>query len=140
MLLGALWLVLAAVIVVLQLGAPTAVRVEWQTETELNTAGFNVYRSASPDGEFERLNEQLIPGQGGPAAGGQYTFVDEQVEAGQTYFYRLEDVEMDNSTEMHELNSYTAPAAAWWAPIAVALSLLAGLLLLRKGLTANAAG
>jgi hypothetical protein len=138
-LLGVLWLVLAAAIIVLQLGAPTPIRIEWQTETELNTAGFNVYRSTSAAGEFERLNSQLIPSQGGPATGGAYTFVDEQVEAGQTYYYRLEDVEMDNTTEMHELISFTAPGVAWWAIMAAVLSVSAGLYLLRKGLQPHAA-
>ena len=30
--------------------------VEWTTASELNTAGFNLYRRDSPDGPFTRLN------------------------------------------------------------------------------------
>jgi hypothetical protein len=137
-LLGALWLVLAAAIIVLQLGFPAPIRVEWQTETELNTAGFNVYRSTAAEGEFERLNAQLIPSQGGPTSGGSYIFLDDEVEAGQTYYYRLEDVEMDNRSEMHDLISFTAPGPAWWAPVAAVISVVAGLYLLRKGVQSHA--
>ena len=36
--------------------------VEWSTASELDTAGFNLYRSESPDGPFEKVNQNLISG------------------------------------------------------------------------------
>lgn len=133
-LLGLLWLLLAVAIVLIQLANPPAITIEWQTETEVDTAGFNVYRSLSPEGPYEKLNATLIPSRGSASSGSSYTFADEAVSAGQTYFYQLEDVEMDNSTTLHEVVAYTAPGTAWWVVAAVALSVVFGLALLVKGL------
>jgi hypothetical protein len=133
-LLGALWLLLAAAIVVLELALPKAITIEWQTETEVNTAGFNVYRAESPEGPFQRMNSGLIASRGSASSGASYTFSDEAVTARQTYYYRLEDVELDNSTQQHDVVAYTAPAAGWWVTITVAFSVIAGLFLLIRGL------
>lgn len=132
--LGILWLLLAAAIVASQFSQATPIKIEWRTETEVDTAGFNVYRSTSPDGQYVKINEQLIPGQGSATSGASYEFVDEQVEVGQTYYYRLEDVELDNSTERHEVIEHTVPFTPWWVPPGAAISILAGLFLLVKGL------
>ena len=45
-------------------GRPIIVR--WSTESEVNTAGFNVYRSGSEDGPWAKLNSKLIPGSPDP--------------------------------------------------------------------------
>lgn len=132
--LGILWLLLAAAIVASQFSQATPIKIEWRTETEVDTAGFNVYRSTSPDGQYVKINEQLIPGQGSATSGASYEYVDEQVEVGQTYYYRLEDIELDNSTERHEVIEYTVPFTPWWVPPGAAISILAGLFLLVKGL------
>ena len=49
-------------------GRPIIVR--WSTESEVNTAGFNVYRSGSENGPWAKLNTQLIPGSPDPLRGG----------------------------------------------------------------------
>lgn len=138
--LGILWLLMATAIVVSQLARTRPIKVEWQTATEVDTAGFHVYRASSEDGPFSRINEQLIPGEGSAISGASYTFIDENVDAGQTYCYRLEDVELDNSTQQHDTFCDTVPATAWWVPVTVAFSVLAGLLLLVKGLRAEKRG
>jgi hypothetical protein len=69
------------------------VQVAWETASEIDNAGFNVYRSHSPEGEWLRLNAALIPAQGGPTQGAAYSFEDETAEPGVTYYYRLEDVD-----------------------------------------------
>jgi hypothetical protein len=131
-LLGLLWLLLAAAIILLQLINRPSITVEWQTETEVDTAGFNVYRSLSPDGPYERLDAELIPSRGSATSGNSYTFTDDSVSSRQTYYYQLEDVEMDNSTARHEIVSYTAPGTGWWVVAAVALSVVFGQALLVK--------
>lgn len=135
--LGILWLLLAAIIVVSQFAQPTPIRIEWETETEVNTAGFNLYRATSRDGDFSKLNERLIPSEGGPSSGASYDYVDRDVEPGQRYFYQLEDVELDNSAQRHEIIEYEAPLAPWWAYLTAAISVLAGLALLVRGLRAE---
>ncbi len=131
---GVLWLLLAAAIIIAQLANATPIRIDWETETEINTAGFNVYRSEQPTGDFVLLNDALIPSDGNATSGASYSFVDRNVSAGKTYYYRLEDVELDNSREQHDIINYTAPYVAWWVPIAAAIAILIGLFLIVKGL------
>jgi len=80
---------------------PAAVIVEWTTESEVNHAGFNLYRSENPDGPYVKLNDTLIPASSDPIAGGSYVYTDTTVIGGVTYYYRLEDVELDGSSTMH---------------------------------------
>ncbi len=81
--------------------APAAVIVEWTTESEVNLAGFNIYRSESMDGPYVKINESLIPASPDPIAGGSYSYADTAAEAGVTYYYKLEDVELDGRATMH---------------------------------------
>ena len=85
------------------------IEVRWQTETEFDTAGFNVHRGDSVDGPFSQVNDQLIASAADPAAGAGYLFIDSNVVAGETYYYRLEDVEFDGDTTQHTLISVEAP-------------------------------
>lgn len=79
----------------------TRIIVEWSTASELETAGFNLLRSTSPEGLFNRVNEELIPPSPDPLAGGDYTYTDTNVEPGRTYYYHLEEVELSGSTNLH---------------------------------------
>jgi hypothetical protein len=135
--LGLLWLLLALIAGISLILQPTTITIEWSTETEVDAAGFNVYRATSADGPYTKINEQLIPGKGSATAGATYTFVDGSVEPGTTYYYRLEDVEFDNTSLQHEPIPYEAPLIPWWMPIVVTLSLLIGLFLVIRGLRAE---
>ncbi|MFQ5398403.1 MAG: hypothetical protein ACE5E7_02270 [Anaerolineae bacterium] len=137
MFLGALWLVLAAALLYYQLSSPVTIKVEWETATELNTAGFQLYRSNSPDGELTLLNKDgLIPGKGNSTSGARYTFVDKNVEAGKTYYYVLEEVEYDSTTNRYddEQFAYSVPPVSWWVILLTAVSVVLGLALLVTGL------
>ncbi|MBN1139662.1 MAG: proprotein convertase P-domain-containing protein [Anaerolineae bacterium] len=79
-----------------------AIHVEWETVTEIDNLGFNLYRAESPDGPYVRLNEELIPSQApGSPVGAVYVWLDDAVQAGQTYYYMLEDVDVYGQTTMH---------------------------------------
>jgi hypothetical protein len=110
--LGIVWLLLAGLIVIVQLGRVPRIEITWLTETEFDTAGFNVWRSDSPQGEYQKLNDQLIPGAPDASAGAEYRFVDDQVESGKVYYYKLEDVAYDNSLVQHETISASAQGAS----------------------------
>ncbi len=131
---GILWLLLGAYILYAQFSRPATIEIEWQTETEFDTAGFNIYRSASPEGEFVQINAQLIPSQADPSSGASYRYVDDKVEAGQTYFYKLEDVEYNNTRQQHESIAGQAPNVEIWALILAAISLVLGLALIAMGI------
>ena len=75
--------------------------VEWSTASELDTAGFNLYRSENADGNFVRVNDEMIPASPDPWVGGDYSYLDEHVEAEVTYYYLLEDVDVTGNTNRH---------------------------------------
>ncbi len=77
------------------------VQVEWQTLSEFDTAGFNVYRSNAAYGQYVKLNATLIQAQGGPTWGAIYTFDDADVVPGINYYYKLEDVDARGQGTMH---------------------------------------
>ena len=76
--------------------------VEWETETEFETVGFNLWRKMEPQEDFERINEVMIPGSPDPASGGLYSYLDLDVDRGLTYRYQLEDIDSDGTSTLHE--------------------------------------
>ena len=96
-------------------GCAAPVRVEWSTETEMNTAGFNLYRSESADGPFDvKVNEQIIPPAADPITGGNYQYVDKTAQPGVTYYYKLEEVEKSGGMNSFGPISVRAGGLAWW--------------------------
>ncbi|MCB0235811.1 MAG: hypothetical protein KDH08_15340, partial [Anaerolineae bacterium] len=78
------------------------VMITWETVSELQNAGFNLYRSANNYQVGERVNAELIPSQApGSAQGSAYQFEDLDVTPGQTYWYSLEDVDLSGGTALH---------------------------------------
>ena len=75
---------------------------EWTTKSEVNTAGFNMYRAESSGGPFTRINRELIPSASDPIAGGHYVYTDTEAIAGRTYYYQLEDVELSGNRTRHD--------------------------------------
>ena len=74
----------------------------WETASEINNYGFNIYRAESKNGEYVKINSEIIPAQGGPTQGASYTYEDTNVKAMKTYYYKLEDVDYDSTTTMHD--------------------------------------
>lgn len=68
----------------------SAVVLAWETASEVDLLGFNVYRAEAEGGVRTRLNEALIPAQApGSPMGAVYDLVDEAVAPGATYWYWL---------------------------------------------------
>jgi hypothetical protein len=96
--------------------SPPRVVVTWETASEVETAGFHVYRSRSPNGEFSRRTETLVPAEGDPLIGASYRYVDEDVVWGQRYVYQLEEVELDGSRNRYEASVEARAGVGWlWA-------------------------
>ncbi len=87
------------------------VTLEWRTASELANLGFHLYRGASPDGPWTRLNPSLIPGLGSSPTGKGYSFVDTGLTNGVAYFYRLEDIDASSLATSHG-PVWAVPAAA----------------------------
>ena len=82
-------------------GLNGAVRIAWGTYSEVDNRGFNIYRSEYIDGEYEKINLDLIPAEGGPTWGAEYEYTDNQVINETTYWYKLEDMDLYGPTTLH---------------------------------------
>jgi hypothetical protein len=70
------------------------VLLNWETATETDNVGFNVYRAETQSGQLIKINPYLIAAQNpGSTAGAAYSFLDESAVPGATYYYWLEDID-----------------------------------------------
>ena len=119
------------------------VQVTWETVSELNNAGFNLYRNTTPDPVGTLL--AYVPSQGpGSAQGFAYSYDDRDVQVGQTYWYWLEAIDLGGATTLFGPVSVTMqpPTAVrldaldahsdslpespvWWLIVAAAVALAA---------------
>lgn len=74
---------------------------KWTTASEVDNAGFNIYRSEDFNGEFVKINEALIPAKGSSTRGASYFFIDEDITKENTYCYKLEDVDLSGKATLH---------------------------------------
>lgn len=105
-----------------------AICLAWETVSEVDHAGFNVYRTAD-DGQgnpapadWARLNTSLIASPApGSSEGRAYEWLDAAVSAGQAYWYRLEAVDVNGGTQVVGLiRAQAAPAEVLrktWLPL-----------------------
>ncbi len=75
------------------------VALQWRTATEIDNAGFNLYRATSPEGPYVLLNPQLIAAEGN-GGGASYRYVD-QVPVQGLFYYKLEDVDYNGGRTRH---------------------------------------
>lgn len=78
------------------------VRVDWSIASADDLQGFHVYRSTNRDDGYIRLNDRLLPNDGG------YRFDDYDVEPGTTYYYRLGAIDRDGET-LSQIRALTVP-------------------------------
>jgi hypothetical protein len=78
-----------------------SVLLTWTTASEIDNAGFNLYRAESENGEYMKINSSLIPAEGSPTQGASYQFIDEGVKNRTTYYYKLEDIDLNGTSTMH---------------------------------------
>lgn len=95
-------------------GCIAPVNIEWATETEINTAGFNIYRGDTPTGPFDvKVNDQLIPGSPDPMIGGKYSYTDKTTQIGRLYYYQLEEVEQNGTVSQVGVTPARAGGFDW---------------------------
>jgi len=83
----------------------------WETATETDNLGFNIYRAATSETERSAVNNGIVPGAGTTMMPQTYSFIDGDVVAGTTYLYWLEQVDFQGTTELFGPVSVTTPAA-----------------------------
>ena len=131
--LGLFWLILSTITLGYELQRRPQIVIYWRTETEINTAGFNLYRADSSDSPFERINSELILSKGDPLMGAEYEFVDSQVGRNQSYQYQLEEIEVDGLTNQLDLIHAEAPSTQEWVAVLAGVGMLVGGVLLLAG-------
>ncbi len=81
-----------------------AILLDWSTASELGFSGFELQRTAE-NTAFEFRKISWIPGSSTTYSGADYEFLDQEVETGQTYFYRLRQVDLDGSEKYSKIVS-----------------------------------
>jgi hypothetical protein len=74
-------------------------RLKWSTASEVDNFGFDIYRSTSEEGPFERLTSQPIPGGGTVDEPRYYEYKDTTIDPGVEYFYYVESISVDGIRE-----------------------------------------
>ncbi|MCS7013443.1 MAG: T9SS type A sorting domain-containing protein, partial [Chloroherpetonaceae bacterium] len=90
------------------------VKLKWQTASEVDNAGFILSRSRFRDGGFEEIasyrTHDALVGKGTSSTGGTYEFIDRaRLVPGETYFYKLEDVDYNGVIYTTEIKEFTMP-------------------------------
>jgi hypothetical protein len=77
------------------------VTLTWETATEINNAGFNILRAESETGAYVKINAAIIPAKAGATQGAAYQFIDSTAKNRTTYFYKLQDIDLNGSATDH---------------------------------------
>jgi photosystem II stability/assembly factor-like uncharacterized protein len=79
------------------------VLLRWKTESEINNLGFNVYRSTQLDGDYVKVTPTFIAGAGTAGTPHEYSFTDEDVVVGNTYYYYITDMDFSGNTSKSDI-------------------------------------
>ena len=111
------------------------VALSWETASEIDNAGFRLWRADAKDGEYVRIVEDLIPAEGDEVTGASYSWFDASV-SGSGHFYKLEDIDYSGESTMRSLTARRLDLSPGWnlldgaefagQPPAAALSSIAG--------------
>lgn len=67
----------------------------WETKSETLSAGFDVFRSTTEEGRFEKVNDKPLPSKGISTKVIKYEYVDGAIEPCLPYFYYVEAIGRD---------------------------------------------
>ncbi len=103
----------------IELGSFTATALEdgvelfWHTKSELDTAGFHLWRGTALDDEYVRITDALIPARGDSVTEASYSYKDFDA-TGTGFLYELEDIGYDGVSTFHSLTArYMALVPGW---------------------------
>jgi hypothetical protein len=83
-------------------GASKSVTLSWETTSETDNMGFNLYRANSENGKRVLVNEELIEStEAGNPWGAEYEYIDEGLNKNKTYYYWLEDIDAFGVATLH---------------------------------------
>jgi len=82
-------------------GCGGGVQLEWQTASETENLGFGIFRADAQDGDYSQINASLIPGAGTYSSAHTYRYLDNTAKAGETYYYKLADVDYNGRITLY---------------------------------------
>lgn len=93
-----------------------AIVLNWKTATEVDNLGFIIERSTEANSGFEQIasyqSSSALQGQGTVSVESNYKYEDyDNFQHGQTYYYRLSDVDISGNRNVLETKSITRPQA-----------------------------
>ena len=77
-----------------------AVVIKWETQSELNNAGFFIKRSNQRSTNFKVINAAMIQGAGTISEKQSYTYTDTTAQPNVVYYYQIEDVSLDGNRQL----------------------------------------
>jgi len=78
-----------------------SVEIEWKTESEIDTLGFQIYRvNVEDENTITTVNEDIIFAEGSSINGSNYSYTDDKVVAGETYSYQLYEIQLNNEAKL----------------------------------------
>ena len=88
--------------------------ITWETQSELNNAGFFIKRSQQKNSQFVAVNPTMISGAGTVSEKQSYTYTDTTAQPNIVYYYQIEDVSLDGHrqtlTRAHRLKGHIGAA------------------------------
>ncbi len=79
--------------------SPGSITLKWRTESEQNNYGFNLYRSLSDKGPWEKVNDKIVPGHGTTSEPHDYSCIDKRVRKNTRYYYQIEYIDLAGNAD-----------------------------------------
>jgi len=76
---------------------------DWEVASQLNNEAFVIERKNSTDNEF--LSIGRVEGEGSSSEYSKYSYIDQNVEPGVMYYYRLKQIDFDGNFDYSEIRS-----------------------------------
>lgn len=73
-------------------------RLHWETKSEVESAGFNIFRSEQADSGFVKLNAEPIPSAKWSARVREYQYFDRTIDPCKSYFYYIDGLSTDGTS------------------------------------------
>ncbi|NOZ10995.1 MAG: hypothetical protein GXP09_08160 [Gammaproteobacteria bacterium] len=80
-------------------------QLEWRTTSQIGTLGFHLKRKDPDTGKYKRINDEILPALLNTPQGGSYVFMDSGAVSGETYRYKL--IEVEATGKKHRYGPFT---------------------------------
>ncbi|MCD4739333.1 MAG: hypothetical protein K8R89_08760 [Anaerolineae bacterium] len=117
-------------VVLVRVTSPARITITWETASEVEAAGFQLYRSAADVEDYARISGELIIATGDPLVGATYQYTDKGVTWGERYRYQLEEVTLTGNQTCYPDTVNSRAGLGWgWAIGVGGLLALLGLMM-----------